>query len=183
MKPHPLAKRYAKALYELAEERQTVQAVYDEVNSFGSLFEQNSQFRTFLCSPTIETRKKLQVVEALLKDSLPLFYNFMVLLVKKGRQTLFSHIVFEMSRIFDQRNNRIRAQLTTAITLSAEKSKEIQSMLSKQLGSEILLETNVDPELLGGLIIRVEDKVLDSSLRSQVRALTRSMVQSKVSAA
>lgn len=182
MKPHPLAKRYAKALYELADEQQTVKTVYDEVNSFGSLFEQNNQFRNFLCSPEIETRKKLKIVEQLLKDSSPLFYNFMVLLVKKGRQTLFSHIVFEMGRIFDQRNNRIRAQLTTAIALPAEKSKEIQSMLSKRFGSQVLLETIVDPDLLGGMVIRAEGRVLDASLRSQVRALTRSMYQSKMSA-
>ncbi len=183
MKPHPLAKRYAKALYELAEEKQIVQAVYDEVNSFGSLFEQNSQFRDFLCAPKIETRKKLQVVEQLLENSLPLFYTFMVLLIKKERQSLFSHIVFEMRRIFDQRNNRIRAQLTTAIALPAEKSDQIQSMLSKRFGAQVLLETNVDPDLLGGLIVRVEGKVLDASLRSQIKALTRSMYQSKVSAA
>jgi F-type H+-transporting ATPase subunit delta len=184
LKPHPLAKRYAKALYELAAERQSVKAVYDEVNSFGSLFEQNNQFRNFLCSPAIETQKKLNVIEQLLKkESSALFYNFMVLLIKKRRQTLYSQIVFEMGRIFDQRNNRMRAQLTTAIALSKEKLKEIQSMLSERFGSEILLETDVDSDLLGGWIVRVEGKIMDASLRSQVKALTRSMFQSKATAA
>ena len=176
MRPHPLAKRYAKALFELANERGSLEAILEEVRSFSDIIESNKRLRAYLYSPEIEKKQKLQIVESLFKDKVSgLFYNFLLLLIRKGRQGYYPEIVFEFDTLYDKKNNRIRATIISAVQMDEEQFEEIQRVLKKSLDAEIFLTTEVDKEILGGLIIKVDGKVMNNSLAHQLNILKRDL--------
>jgi F-type H+-transporting ATPase subunit delta len=184
LRPHPLARRYAKALFELALEKKNLEQVSEEVRSFGESLERESRLRAYLLSPEVDKRQKLNVVDRLFKDKVSgLFFHFLLLLVNKGRQRYIAEIVFEFARFYDLQKNRVRAVITTAILLQQIELEQIRKTLSQQLQAEIILENRVEPDILGGTIIRVGGKVIDGSLAHQVEMLGRQMRTTKAQAA
>ena len=184
MRPHPLARRYAKALFELALERQTLEQVSDEVKSFGRMLETESRLRAYLLSPEIDKKQKREFLQQLFRGKISnLFYNFLLLLVNKGRQRYFAEIVFEFARIYDLKHNRMRATVTTALALGDGEVEEIRRLLSQLMQAEIVINSKVDAGILGGLIIQIGGKVIDGSLMHQLELMRRQMRSAKTPAA
>lgn len=172
MRPHPLAKRYAKAVFELAADAEQVEKVLDEVISFGKTLKENSRLRAYLFSPEVDKNLKIAAVDTLVKDKVTgLFYNFLKLLIKKGRQRLYHEIVFEFSRLSDVKKNRLRGKVTSAVPLDKKHLALIQQRLSESFNAKIILETEIDADIIGGLILYVEGKVINGSVRHQLEQL------------
>jgi F-type H+-transporting ATPase subunit delta len=171
-----LAKRYAKALFELAAEQQLLEKARGEVHAVAALVEKNKRLRAYLFSPEIEKSQKLKVVETIFKKKVsPLFYHFLLLLVDKGRQVFLPEIVFEMDRLYDRAHRRKRVVVRTAVPLDDEEYKDIESTLAKSFDSELVIEYKTDPDILAGMIVQVEGKVIDWSLRQQLTMLKRKL--------
>lgn len=180
MRPHPLARRYAKALFELALERQILEQVSDEVKSFGRILETESRVRAYLLSPEIDKRQKREFLQRLFSEKISnLFYHFLLLLVNKGRQRYFAEIVFEFARIYDLKHNRMRATVTSAIALEEREVEEIRGLLSRLMQAEIVINSKVDAGILGGVIIQIGGKVIDGSLIHQLELMRRQMRSAK----
>jgi len=183
LKTHPLAKRYARALFELAEQAGQINAIAGELKTFTALLEEQPRIKAFIMSQDVEKKRKLEVLEDLLKDkATPLIYQFLTVLVEKGRQNYYAEIVFEYNRFQDQKDGRVHAQVISAVPLQKEQLERVRQQLADNLKAEIILDHMVDASILGGVIIRVEGKVIDGSLRKQVERLRRELHGSKSTA-
>ncbi len=154
-----------------------------ELKAFTSLLEEQPRIKAFIMSQDVEKKRKLEVLKDLLQGkAVPLLHQFLTVLVEKGRQNYYAEIVFEYYRFQDKKDGRIRAQVISAVPLQKEQIERVRQQLADHLKAEIILDQTVDADILGGVIIRVEGKVIDGSLRKQVERLRRELRGSKSTA-
>ncbi len=178
MKATVLARRYAKALFELAAEKKALETIAKEVVSFQKLLSGSPELHYFFLSPEAGKTGKKKLIENNFQDRYStLFVNFMFVLLEKGRQHIFEEVAAEFQRFFDKHLNRMHAATTTAVPMSEKDKTSLQSVLTNQYKADFEVENFVDPEILGGLILQVEGKVFDASVRNQLDQLKGRMRQ------
>lgn len=180
MRQTVLAKRYAKALFELATERKILETTAREIRLFQELLQGNEDLRHFFLSPEISRERKIETLEKNFQDRFSgLFLNFLFVLLQKGRQEIFDEISLEFERLFDKHLNRVRAKAVTAIPLTPKDLEDIGDRLAKQYKATFELENQVDPEVLGGVILQIDGRVIDASLLTQLQKLKHHLVFGK----
>jgi len=178
-----LARRYARALFGLAQEAGKTGPVLEELHAFAGMLEQNGRIRAFLMSPEVEKKPKQEAVKELLGQQVtPLFNHFVQLLVEKGRQAYYSQIVTAYGELYDQSIGRVRAQVYSAVPLDAGQIDRIRQQVGRYLHAEVVLENQVDATILGGVIIKFAGVVIDGSLRHQLNQLRQELRQVKAAA-
>ncbi len=178
MKDIVLARRYARALLDIAVERDILGKIHQEVTFFRETLEKNHDLRLFLYSQEVSSKEKKAAMERLLQDRVSnVFFNFILVLLRKNRQRLFPIIAQEFSALVDRRNKRLRAVSTTALPLDASTAAQLKSVLDKMFDADVTIENRVEPSILGGLIVNVEGRVLDGSLRSQLSRLKQRLTE------
>ena len=167
-----VARIYANAFLDAAPSGQ-VEVLLDEFTSFVTeVLEKQPDFRTLLTSQMISRDEKLAVISrSIAPVASPTFANFLSVIAKHERLELLTQILHETQREHEIRTNRGRVQVVSARALSPASEEKIQRQLAQTLPFQPVLETSVDPSLLGGLVIRVGDTVYDSSLRSRLKQL------------
>lgn len=183
MSSSALARRYARALIELAQETDSVDAIGTELISFNEvLYAEGGLVAGIFANPSITVQERKNVLSALLsKLGLnSLTSNFIHLLIDKHRIVLFADIVRNYQVQADEFVGRKRAVVTTAqpIADTAERSK-IQNALAQatQIDSaKLIVQFNVDPDILGGIIARVDDDIYDASIRSRIHEIRSSLL-------
>ncbi len=180
MKPQALAKRYARALFELAEDRNLVEEILTQFREVHHLLTDEPRVKAYLFSPRVDREQKIRLLEALLKGKVvDLFFHFLVLIIQKGRQALFADMLHQYALFCDMRARRIRAQVISAVPLEQNHLRSLEEILSRQLDANVLCENEVDEDIMGGLIVRANGKVIDGSLRRQLQRLQQQLLQSK----
>lgn len=171
-----VARRYAKALYEVCLEKNIVNPVEKELKYFSDIFNSNQDLTRIILSPRISANEKKMVLYKIFSQSLSMdSMNFVYLLIDKKREELFPYIPDTFSEIIKESSNIEVARVTTAFNLSLGQQEELQLALSKIRGKSILLEIEYDPSIIGGLIVRVEDTVYDGSLTSHLKRIEQDM--------
>ncbi len=167
-----LAHRYARALFQVGRERDILEKLHEDMASFVRLLQENRDFYHFFTSPEVPRSEKEKKIEELFGDVLSnVFYNFLLVVLKKGRQTIMLDIAEAFNGQMDVYHNRVKAFVTSAVPLSQELQQEIRQRLAKQLNKEIVLVPQVDPAILGGLRITIDGTVIDGSLQGQLQKL------------
>ena len=178
MKLNPVAKRYAKALFESADESDQLEQIKQEVNAFDGILKEQSRLRAYLFTPEIDKQKKMDIVAQLFKDKAsPYFLNFVLLLIKKGRQDEYHDVVVEFNRLYEKKINRISATVTSAVKLDETILNEIEKKLASVWKSKVLLTNKVDSAILGGFIVKVEGRAIDGSLRKQLELMREQLIK------
>lgn len=176
MKATVLARRYAKALFELALERKILETVAKEVVLFNALIEENPQLHYYFRSPEAGKSGKKKLVEKNFQDRFSaLFVNFIFVLLDKGRQHLFGDIAAEFKKLCEKHDNLVRARTITAIPLSPSHITKLKQALSERYQARFDIENYVDPGILGGMILNIDGKVIDASIRTQLERMKASM--------
>jgi len=172
-----LARRYAKALFELAEERNTIASIADELVAFRDLLSENVDLRNFFLSPEAGKERKIEFVRKNFKGRFStLFINFLHLLLEKGRQSIIDEIVSEFGKRYDRYQNKVRASAITAVPMPKADMQALHELLSKRFQANFEIENRVDPGILGGVVLQIDGKVLDGSIRNQLRRLRAQML-------
>lgn len=165
--------RYAKALFGLAQETGSVDAIRDELNGLlGAIEEVPGLADVFVrpLHPAAERRAALKQLAGPLGLS-PLVANFCAFLIDQRRTRDLGAIRDEFVRLAEEAAGRVRGEVVTAAPLEPAQLERIQGALARRLGRQVDLSVRVDPELVGGLVARVGDLVFDGSLRSQLEQL------------
>ena len=174
MAPGKLSKRYAKALFDLALEHKAHETVSGDLRAVGELLTESVDLREVFRNPRIDTEKKEAVLTSLL-DRMKvhqLTRSFLFIVLNKGRILLVPAVATEMQQSLDQSVGRICANVTSAAPLEATDLKAIQESLSTALGAkEVRVEASVDPLVLGGVITRIGNLILDGSVRTQLNKI------------
>ncbi len=164
-----LVRRYSKALFKVAVEKNILEKISADLTAFNEALQANPDFHRYLRSPEISRKEKEKTVEKFFGDQLAAeFFNFIQVLLKNGRQNYFPDMVQEFYRYQDAYFNRIKVRATTAVPLSEEELTLIRSKLSKDLQKEVIIQSEIDPEILGGIRLRIDSTVFDASLKGQL---------------
>ncbi|MFZ5482325.1 MAG: ATP synthase F1 subunit delta [Myxococcota bacterium] len=167
-----IARRYAKALLEIAREENQVDKIGEDLVRFARLVE-TTPLGGVVANPSFTREERRAVLERVIPGSAlhPRTVTFLKLLLDKDRFGAVADIAREYRALADAELGRVRATVTTAADLTPSNREQIVAALSHATGKKVVLETKVDPTLLGGIVARVGDKVFDASLRTRLERL------------
>lgn len=174
--PNPrLASRYAKSLIDLAIEKGQLEQVYADMQWLNAVCKGNRDFVNMLKSPIINSDTKRKIVEAVVKGSVSEMTNgFNSLLVAKGRESFLPEIVTAFISAYKEYKNIKIVKLTSATALSDAMRTAIVEQVKRSAGFEkIELEEKVDPEIIGGFVLQIGDKLVDASIAYDLRSIAK----------
>ena len=170
------ANRYAKAIFELASEEGKVEQWSRELLLIRAVLDDASA-RAIIANPSVSAETRLRAVDALdLPGIGPQALNLMRLLVASRRVDRMAEIVEHYEVLADEAAGRVRASVTTAIPLSEAEREKLAEDLSTQLGKDVRLVAQVDPSILGGLLLQVGDRLTDASVAGRLDQLRRKVL-------
>lgn len=173
MLTNKVAKRYAQGLLDFSKESNQVQAIYGEMKDVVKTMSNSKDLQKFLSTPFIDYKKKLNVVKEVFKNFSPLSQNFVNLVVKQGRETHLQDIAQEFINKVDAENGVQKISLITATQLSNEVVEKILKSTPLVKNTQYELKVSVNPEILGGYILRVGDYQIDASVKSKLNQLKK----------
>ncbi|WP_380878147.1 ATP synthase subunit delta [Sphingomonas sp. DBB INV C78] len=172
-----LAGRYAKALFELARDEKMLAAVSASLSTLKQMLAESAELRQLTTSPLVaraDAAKAIAAVAASLKlDSLTT--NFLGVLAKNGRLGQIAPAIRAFSDLAARHRGEITAQVTSAHPLSDDQVAQLKTTLKGQLGRDVTVDLNVDPAILGGLIVKVGSRQIDGSIRTKLNTLATAM--------
>lgn len=173
-----VANRYAKAIFELAEENGQLDQTYQELSALRQVFEENDSLAALLSGVDLSLAEKKSLIDALKKDASSFVSNLIQMVFDYGRMDDLVAIIDEFERRYDAFNKRIHAEVITAVQLDTKQRDQLKAGLAKRLSAnEIVLHETVDPSILGGVIIRANNETLDGSLSSKIEQIRRLLVK------
>lgn len=178
-----VARRYASAMIEVAAEIDAVDIVGTDLARFVRVLDQDGgQLRGALCTPVFTVEERERVLDDLLPrlNLQPVTRNLLRLANQKRRLPLIGEIARVYMNLADERAGRARVQVATAEPLSPQIEAEVRAAMERLTGKHVLLETRVDPSLIGGLVARVGSKVYDSSIRTRLQNMRQTLLAAQV---
>jgi F-type H+-transporting ATPase subunit delta len=168
-----VARRYARALFGIGVDAGKFEQLGQEIDDFAALLEESPELRQALENPVFQPSEKRAVLEKLLPRIAPTpeVQRFVLLLLERRRIVLLPAIARAYRDMTDAHLGRVRAQVTSAEPLAQPVLDRVRRSLEQRTGKQVIVETAVDPELLGGVVARVGDLVLDGSVRTQLQDL------------
>jgi F-type H+-transporting ATPase subunit delta len=171
-----VARNYAEALFDLGERSGHTERYADLIDAVAGAVENTPEVQGVLMSPRVPKAEKARILAAALQGTPREFTLFLQALVKRNRQQLLREIASAYHGLLDVKMNRVRAGVTLARPADAALQKTIAEALSRQLGKEVLPAFTVDPEILGGTIVRIGERIHDGSLRRRMVKLRRQLL-------
>ncbi len=177
MKNLVVARRYAKALLMIGKEDGQAETYRNELEGVTGLLEREDQLEQAICNPLYDAGGRKKVLQAIVErlELSAVMKSFLLLLFDKGRMGFVSNINDFYQKFADELKGVARASLVSATELSAEAVEKIRSALSKKTGNDIILEVEQDPSLIGGIVTRIGDLVLDGSIKTQLLNMRESL--------
>lgn len=173
-----IAKRYGKALFETAKEKDVLEQTAKELAQIKQVLRSEPQFVEFMTSASIKTEDKENLLKDLQKDASELTSNLLSMLYDYRRIANLEDIIDEFNRLNDEDKKTVRATVTTAIALDESRKEQIASAFAKVVGAnKVELETIVDPQIIGGVILKSSSYVFDGSIKSKIENIKRLLVK------
>jgi len=170
-----IARVYAKALFEAAMDKGKLDAIRDQLAQFVEALEGNEDMQLFLFSPYFSSTEKIAGLKKAVSDPEPEFQNFLELLLERGRMPAIFKIRRQFDALWNKENKRLGVTVTSAVELDPEITKRIGKEIEEQTGNTVELQSRVDPDILGGLVVQVGNMVLDTSIRNRLEKLRKSV--------
>jgi ATP synthase F1 delta subunit len=170
-----IARVYANALFGAAKDRGKLDAIRDQLAQFVEALEGSKELRLFLFSPYFSSAEKIDGMKRAVTNAEPEFINFLELLLEKGRMPVIFRIRRQFDALWDKENKRLGVTVTSAVELDPEIAKRIGREIEEQTGNTVELQSRVDPDILGGLVLQVGNMVLDTSIRNRLEKLRKSV--------
>ncbi len=163
-----IGRRYSKAIFEIAEEKNQVREVYKMLNSAMVLYRTNKEFKNFILNPLINNEQKKSVLNKIFGKDNSENLDILLYILDKGRMNCIKYIVAEYLKIYYRKNKILDVKATFTKELTDEQRKKLIDKLSQKTGKEINLVIKVDKNILGGGIIKIGDKIIDGSIRREL---------------
>jgi ATP synthase F1 delta subunit len=172
-----IAEVYARALFEVAKENDVLDRVHDELGEFSEALDADRNLQVFLFSPYFSSEEKKQGVRRIVTDADERIVNFLELLAERHRMPA----LFRIRRLFDglwaEENKLLPVTVTSATELDQSLVDEIGKRIEEETGRRVELSSNVDPDVLGGLMVRVGNMVLDATVRNRLEQLRKQVAK------
>jgi F-type H+-transporting ATPase subunit delta len=168
-------RRYARALFEAAQERDRLEEVQRDLSDFVDAVREVPELRALLRDPVLDRRVKIAALSDVLAGSDELVRNFVLVLTEQGRAGELEETEREFERFLADETGRLSLELATAIELSDEEAGRIVEQIERASGRDVEATRRVDPDLLGGVVLQVGSLRLDASLRGRLDRLRREL--------
>ncbi len=172
-----IATVYARSLFEVASERDALDGVREQVGQFADAVSENPDLQVFFFSPYFSTEEKKDALGNLLDGADEAVTNFLELLVEKHRMPAIFRIRRELDSLWADANQLLPVTITSAIELDSSTVEGIGKAIGEQTGRKVELTANVDPDVLGGIVLRVGNSILDASIRNRLEQLRRQVAK------
>jgi len=172
-----IAQVYARSLFEVASERDVLDTIKEQLGQFADALHENRQLAVFFFSPYFSVEEKKSGLTRLVEGGDPAFMNFLEALIERHRMPAIYRIRTDFEVLYDKTNKLLPVLVTSAVELDAETIESLGRRIGEQTGNEIELSTTVDPEILGGIVLRVGNFILDASIRTRLERLRREVAQ------
>jgi F-type H+-transporting ATPase subunit delta len=168
-----IAAVYARSLFEVASEQEKLDEIRDQLGEFADALADSQELQVFFFSPYFSTEEKKQGLEKAVSGADPVLSNFLQLLIEKHRMP----VIFRARRIYhglwEEENRLLPVQVTSAIELDPEVVERIGERIAEQTGRKVELSADVQPDILGGIVVRVGNSILDASIRNRLEQLRK----------
>ena len=163
-----IASVYARSLFEVAMEQDKLDKVRDELVEFTDALNASRELQVFLFSPYFSTKEKSEGLDKAVSGADETVLNFLKLLIEKHRMPVLFRVRADFERLWEEENRLLPVTITSAVELPKSTVKQIGDRISEQTDRKVDLSSNVDPDILGGIIVRVGNSVLDASIRNRL---------------
>jgi F-type H+-transporting ATPase subunit delta len=172
-----IAEVYARALFEAAKEHDALDRVHDELGEFAEALEDDRTLQVFLFSPYFSSEEKREGVKKIVSDADERTVNFLELLAERHRMPAIFRIKREFDSLWAEENQLLPVTVTSAVELDEGLVQDIGKRIEEQTGRKVELSSNVDPDVLGGLMVRVGNMVLDGTVRNRLERLRKQVAK------
>jgi F-type H+-transporting ATPase subunit delta len=169
------ARVYAEALFAAGEDKGKLNELQEQLGQFADAVDGDRELQVFLFSPYLSSQDKVDGLRRVVTGAEPEFVNFLDLLVEKGRMPDLFRIRREFDELWKKANRRLDVTVTSAVQLDQSVVGRIGEEVERQTGEKVELSSEVDDEILGGLVLRVGNMVLDASIRTRLEKLRKSV--------
>jgi F-type H+-transporting ATPase subunit delta len=173
-----IAQVYARSLFEVAKEQDKLDVVREQLGQFADALEANRELSIFFFSPYFNTAEKKDGLGRVLEGADDVVENFLGLLIENHRMPAIFRLRREFEVLWEQENKLLPVTITSAVELDEATVRSIGDAIGRQTGQQVELTSNVDPDVLGGLVVRVGNSILDASIRNRLENLRRSVARS-----
>jgi len=176
----PLATAYARSVLELATERNVADAIGQELSQIAELIESDPSVQTFLASPAVgEAHRGQAIAKAFGGRVSELTFNLLQVMSQKGRLGQIRQVASAYADLLQDQKGIIEVDVTVAEKLTDEQLRDVSQKVGAALKREAVVHQYVDPSLIGGLLLRVEDRLFDASVKAQLRAVRRQLLSAR----
>jgi F-type H+-transporting ATPase subunit delta len=172
----PAAASYAQALLELAEAKNQIEPVGQELAGLAQVVRGNRAFRLFLADPAIGETERADFLKRVLGANVsPLVMHTLLVMNRKGRSALLGEVIEAYAALMNEKLGRVEVNVTVAKALDEKQLSEVGRRVGEALGKQAIVKQSVDESIIGGLVLRVRDRLIDASVKSQLRTIRRKL--------
>ena len=177
MRDETVARKYAEALFDLAQRHEGLEAFREGIDTVAQLIGEDPRLTAFLETPRIDADAKKSVLRKALGGRVPpMLLNFLLITIDKRRQRLLGEIAVEYGALIDEHENRVHVDVTVARPLDESTTTALGDRLSTLLGKTAVPQYRVDPGILGGVVVKAGDTIYDGSLRRRLERMRRQLM-------
>ena len=172
-----IAQVNARSLFQVAKEQEKLDVIKEQVGQFADTLAEDHNLQVFFFSPYFSTTEKQEGLAKALDGADPVLVNFLDLLIENHRMPVIFRVRRAYDALWDEENRLLPVSVTSAIELDSKTVGEIGDRIAEQTGRKVELSAQVDPEILGGLVVRVGNQVLDASVRNRLEQLRKQVAR------
>lgn len=178
MKISRASKRYAQALFKEGKESDKLDSLKQDLQHIRKVYAESDEFRKLINSPVIPAQVKKRSFTDAFKDILdPLAYDFVLLLIDKGREELLSEVIDYFDKVLDDYYGILRARIFSVMPLSESQMESLKNKLDRMTNKNVILSQEKDKSILGGFIVKINDRIIDASLRNQLAQMAEYLIE------
>jgi len=172
-----IAQVYARSLFEVAKQQDKLDDVRDQLGEFADAVEGDRALTTFFFSPYFSTEEKKEGLHKAVSGAEPIFMNFLELLLEKHRMPAIHRIRRVYENMWREEHKLLTVHVTSAVELDDKLVKSLGDRISEKTGRQVDLSAKVEPEIIGGIVLRVGNSILDASIRNRLEQLRRQVAR------
>jgi ATP synthase F1 delta subunit len=172
-----IAQVYARSLFEVAKEHGKLDSVKEQLGQFADAVDQNRDLAVFFFSPYFSTAEKQDGLDRAVSGADAAFVNFLKLLIENHRMPVIFRVRRGFDELWENENKLLPVRVTSAVELDKKTVSQIGDKIAEQTGRKVDLSAEVDPDILGGIVVRVGNSILDASIRNRLESLRKQVAR------
>jgi F-type H+-transporting ATPase subunit delta len=172
-----IAQVYARSLFEVADEHGDLDVVREQLGAFADALDESHELQLFFFSPYFSTEEKEEGLRKAVTDAHPTVINFLSVLLENHRMPVIFRVRREYDRLWDDAHKLLPVEITSAVELDPSVAQRVGDEIGRQTGRTVELTSTVDPEVLGGIVVRVGNSIIDASIRTRLENLRKQVVK------